>query len=280
MDLVGAVFRAAPDCILVVDASGRISMASPQCERVFGFPAESLRGKDVDELVPACVRGPHRAHREGYFARPRTRLMGETMRVKGVREDGSEVPVEVALSHCMVEGIPHAIAIVRDVSKQVRESERLRYLSTHDALTDLHNRAFFEERRAELERGRRSPLSVIMIDVDGLKQINDQHGHEAGDRHLKRLAAVLRGSFRVEDVVARLGGDEFCVLLPQTDRERRDEVVARFREDLERHNEVFRGRPLEVSIGAATARRAAALGRAMRVADERMYAVKRKNKAR
>jgi two-component system cell cycle response regulator len=101
----------------------------------------------------------------------------------------------------------------------VSRSVRLRRLSSYDALTQLHNRAYFEERLIEeLLRASRygRELSVAMLDVDGFKQFNDSYGHPAGDAALRTLAAALRGSARRSDIVARYGGEEFVIILTET----------------------------------------------------------------
>ena len=156
-----------------------------------------------------------------------------------------------------------------------RETEaRLRHLSTHDSLTELYNRAFLEAELTRLERGR-FPVSVVIIDLDNLKETNDEFGHAAGDRLLKRTAAVLRTSFRAEDIIARFGGDEFAVLLPGVDEARLEQAIQRLELDLCRHNEVHRGVDLSFSIGGATARHRGSLHAALRVADHHMYQRKR-----
>jgi two-component system, cell cycle response regulator len=101
-----------------------------------------------------------------------------------------------------------------------RLSSRLQALSVTDALTGLPNRRSFDEKLAvEVSRANRyrTPLALVMIDVDQFKSINDQHGHVSGDQALCRVAAVLEREKRVGDLIARLGGDEFVALLPHTD---------------------------------------------------------------
>jgi diguanylate cyclase (GGDEF)-like protein/PAS domain S-box-containing protein len=104
-----------------------------------------------------------------------------------------------------------AIAIERK-----RTEERIRYLSFHDALTGLYNRAYFEEELKRYNFSRYYPLSVIMIDINGLKIVNDSFGHDQGDKLLQHFASLLGSISRKGDVVARLGGDEFVILLPST----------------------------------------------------------------
>jgi diguanylate cyclase (GGDEF)-like protein len=109
----------------------------------------------------------------------------------------------------------------------VSRSVRLRRMSSYDALTQLHNRAYFEERLVEeLLRASRygRSLSIAILDVDGFKQFNDTFGHPAGDAALRTLAGALRGSARRSDIVARYGGEEFVIILTET---RVNEAVAK-----------------------------------------------------
>lgn len=191
--------------------------------------------------------------------------------------------------------------IVSFVSDQIamavhrkRGEERLMYLSTHDPLTGLYNRVYFEEELKRLERIRKVPVSVLVADLDGLKKINDQYGHEAGDRALCEAARLLRGAFRAEDGLARIGGDEFAVLLPEVNQAEALEVVERVRCILEEHNGIPTGSSLNVSIGIATYDNTTGTGSgstqaeappapdslsdALRLADERMYQNKKRHK--
>jgi diguanylate cyclase (GGDEF)-like protein len=100
-----------------------------------------------------------------------------------------------------------------------RQADELRRLSTIDALTGLCNRRAFSVRlREESRRARqsRAPLALVLIDVDGLKQVNDQRGHEAGDHVLRRTAAAIKNTLRATDSGARWGGDEFAIVAPNT----------------------------------------------------------------
>jgi PAS domain S-box-containing protein len=121
-----ALLEAAPDAILGVDGEGIIRLVNRQCETVFGYGREELIGKSIDRLVPERSRDVHPGHRERYFANPRTRPMGAGVRLAARRKDGSEFPVDIALSHLTTEQGPMATAIVRDISEQWAWAERER----------------------------------------------------------------------------------------------------------------------------------------------------------
>ncbi len=155
---------------------------------------------------------------------------------------------------------------------------RERALSRVDYLTGAYNvRAFHEIAEAECQRASRypQPLTVVYIDLDGFKRVNDQHGHQEGDRVLRAVAQTLRGGVRRPDTVARLGGDEFALLLPQTDPASAQVFLPRLRDELlaamSRHN--WR---VTFSIGALTCPVAPAVfGDVVREADGLMYEVKK-----
>jgi two-component system, cell cycle response regulator len=152
-----------------------------------------------------------------------------------------------------------------------RAQEELRHLSTHDILTGLYNRTFFEEELKRLSLGRRFPVSIVAADVDCLKLVNDRLGHQAGDRLLRMAADALSGAFRAGDVVARVGGDEFCVLLAEAGADVVMELVARIRQRLEEINQAGGDFSISISLGVATALTAEELPVAVKASDELMY---------
>ncbi len=173
-----------------------------------------------------------------------------------------------------------ALVMVRDVTERKRAEMRLEFVSSHDALSGLHNRAYFESEFARMERaGGPFPVSVVMVDVDGLKAVNDTQGHVAGDALLRRTATVLIATFRSGDVVSRIGGDEFAVLLPGADTAVAEKAMERLRATLAIHNSEHRGVSLSFSMGVATGGEGCQLAEIMREADNRMYQDKQAKKA-
>ncbi|MBN2299567.1 MAG: PocR ligand-binding domain-containing protein [Acholeplasmataceae bacterium] len=111
---------------------------------------------------------------------------------------------------------PLIISMVMDVTEQKHKEEDIIYTSNHDYLTGLPNRKYFEEKLSKLDNERYFPIVVAMIDLDGLKLINDAYGHDLGDEVLIKISSILKSHIREEDFVARIGGDEFVMICPNT----------------------------------------------------------------
>ena len=163
-----------------------------------------------------------------------------------------------------------ATSILAAAIERKEAEENLRYLSTHDTLTGLYNRAYFEIETQRLEHSRLYPISVIMMDVDDFKAVNDTLGHIGGDEYLKHIVQILLSVFRKEDIVARMGGDEFAVLLPETDKTTAREAVERVQSALVEQSRLTK-LPLRLSLGCATKEQPGPLSDVIKLADDRMY---------
>jgi diguanylate cyclase (GGDEF)-like protein len=111
-----------------------------------------------------------------------------------------------------------------DISDEKAKQDEITYLSNHDFLTGLYNRRFFVEKYTTLDKPKYFPLGIMMIDLNGLKIINDAFGHEAGDEALKKTSNILQKSFREQDFICRIGGDEFAIILPNTSNDKVESI--------------------------------------------------------
>ncbi len=160
--------------------------------------------------------------------------------------------------------------VARDITERKQQEEKSIFIGTHDEMTGLYNRTYFEEELNRLKQSRLIPISIFMMDVDKLKTINDNQGHSAGDELLMRAARVLMASFRAEDMIARIGGDEFAAILPRADETAAQLVVDRIHHFLEVNN-AGKDNMLELSIGVATCHEKCSLTATLKQADDRMY---------
>lgn len=141
------------------------------------------------------------------------------------------------------------VIILDDLTEQKQIENQLRYMSFHDALTGLYNRAYFEEELQRLGTGRYDPIGCIAVDVDGLKLVNDTLGHQAGDYLLAAVALMLHACFRTNDVLARIGGDEFAVLMPKSDSQTVARACQRIEDSIVEHNSEHPDMPISISLG-------------------------------
>ncbi|MHB8108867.1 MAG: diguanylate cyclase domain-containing protein [Syntrophorhabdaceae bacterium] len=165
------------------------------------------------------------------------------------------------------------VAVVsKDITDLKKTEEKLTYLSLHDPLTNLYNRAYFEEEMHRLDNNRFELVGLIMCDIDGLKLINDTLGHDKGDELLAIASAVIRKSFRENDVVARVGGDEFAILLPNSPRSKVEEMCTRIIASVAEYNKKNSHLPLGISTGfSVRTNPEQSMAELYREADNNMY---------
>lgn len=161
-----------------------------------------------------------------------------------------------------------------DITARKKAEAYLEYLGKHDVLTGLRNRAFYGEELNRLTRKGPWPVAVVAIDLNGLKVVNDDQGHAAGDALLRRAGEVLAKAVDTSMCAARIGGDEFCVLIPGSDERAAQAIMERIEALLELNNQFYPGQALSLSMGMAIAASGDQLEAVVHRADQAMYAQK------
>jgi len=215
-----------------------------------GYP---LCVSDVDEIPPEAEAEKAICKAQG------TRSLLILPIIKEHQDDNQNLLGLIGFSHTRAKINWHEkhLVVLRMMAEMISNllsrhavEEKIRYISYHDKLTDLYNRHFLEIEMQRLDTSRQLPISIIMVDLNGLKLVNDTYGHKTGDKMLVRAAEILSNSCRKEDIIARWGGDEFIILLPQTSLQVANAISNRINREC-RQVEV-EGLPISMSLGVAT----------------------------
>jgi diguanylate cyclase (GGDEF)-like protein/PAS domain S-box-containing protein len=282
---LNALLTSISDYALVgLDGEGRISDWNETIGRVTGF-SPAVVGQPYSVFYPDGASTPERvqdrlrdADANGWSLDegPRLRADGSqfwgSAMISPMPDRDPDAPDDVEPAYCLV---------LRDISDKRDAIDQRRKSVFCDDLTGVANRrAFFEAAELELTRNRRTPrpTALILFDADHFKQINDRHGHPAGDAVLRQLGLALSSTFRQVDVVARVGGEEFAVLLPSSTLAGAATVADRLRELVASHPVMCDGVPVACTVSAGIAAieegQAIDLDTLMKRADQALYAAK------
>lgn len=251
---LAAIVESSNDAIIGMDLEGTILSWNEGAERIFGYSEKEALGRTISFLSPASLPDESSLFLESVRRGGKT----EALEAIRIRKDGRQIYVSLSISPIKdAAGARIGVStIARDITaKKIMEAELLT-LSFRDELTNLYNRrGFLELAEQGLKIAKRNLMDVTLlyIDVDKMKWINDMIGHLEGDKALAGLASVLSRTCRESDVVARIGGDEFVVLAMGLGREKVGVFIERLRRAIAFYNSNRRGaHDLSVSIGTTT----------------------------
>jgi diguanylate cyclase (GGDEF)-like protein/PAS domain S-box-containing protein len=269
------------DGVIATDECGRIASFNQAAGKLFGYESGEVVGREAGLVIAGACQEEFADYLAGWERSDREATHTGAREMWGRRKDGTTFPVEIRATRMLLGGQQHLVAILRDISEQKAQTEALEYQTLHDVLTTLPNRTLLNDRlcQAILTGSRQGKTAALLVmDVNGFKEVNDTHGHDVGDRLLQQIALRVGSLLRSSDTVARLGGDEFAILpglgMGGEDGARTAKKILRV---LERPFTID-GRILHISASIGIAlfpehgRDVASL---MRHADEAMYVAKR-----
>jgi diguanylate cyclase (GGDEF)-like protein/PAS domain S-box-containing protein len=292
-ELFRAFMNASPFLSYIKDAAGRLLFYNRSFAQRFGVTEYAWLGRTDEQLWSRSLTKSVRTHDLEVMAGGRMVETEEQIRAS----DGTisslrsfKFPCHDSAGNMLLAGV--AVDVSAEVAHKAEleryhrdleeANDQLRKLAVTDELTGLRNRRSFEERLVmefSMARRRKRELSVLLIDVDNFKQINDRWGHAAGDEVLRRLGMVLRTTVRLPDLPARYGGEEFVVLLPESGEESAMGLARRVMQRVA--TEDWENEPLTISVGMAAMNESLENGfQLVELADEALYAAKRAGKNR
>jgi len=269
------------EAIYGLDLDGICTFCNTSCAKLLGYQhQDELIGKNMHYQI-------HHSRRDGTpipldaCRISQASKVGQGMHADDEvfwRADGTYFAVEYFSYPQYKDGkIVGTVVTFMDITERKKAEAKIRFLSYHDSLTGLYNRAFFEEELKRLDTARNYPISIIMSDVNGLKLTNDIFGHAAGDKLLRKVAQILKQACRADDIIARIGGDEFVILLPKTTLKEAEAVALRIKNEYAKEN--VNAVKASISMGCAVKESAGEdIFHVLHTAEDKMYLDKTLNR--
>lgn len=278
--LLARALDAASDPVVLTDSHAHIIFVNTAFTQLTGYTLDEVKGSTPGVLHS----GQHDTH--FYETLYQALAKGEAFRATFInrRRDGSLYHAEQSISPVSDEKgrITHFVSVSKDISERVDEEQALRYAASHDPLTGLFNRRHGEKLLHEsyhTAAGQRTPLALVVCDIDHFKRVNDRFGHPAGDRILSSVARTLRNAVRGKDAVVRWGGEEFLIVLDNCTTAAGLDLAERIRKRIEAHRD-DEGGTVTLSLGLATLQDGESIQQLIARADAALYEAKRSGRNR
>lgn len=224
-----AILQNAADALSIIDLQGRFLEASDSLCRMLGYSQDELKQLHLWDIDPSRDEAATLAYLQTVGPEPRT------FEAVDITKDGRRIDIEVSSRQLTLDGQVVIWGSARDISQRKALQQTLERQATIDALTGLYNRTTLLSRMEHMLNQAvlfHQPLSILMLDMDHFKQVNDRYGHLAGDLVLIELGETLLEALRESDAAGRLGGEEFCIVLPCTSLSDAEAIAARIVDDV------------------------------------------------
>lgn len=277
--------------IYSIDLNGDFTFVNQVAARLLGYEQKELVGRPHELILK---EPPEASAAEAPTGGSADSAQGGEVIVHNLnsdtfwKRDGTSFPVEYVRTPVLEKGeLVGTVVTFRDVTERKKLEQNLQTLAVTDGLTGLHNRMYFTNKLdEEFQRASRyeAPLSLILMDIDYFKSVNDTYGHQAGDAYLKAISALIRSSIRRVDVAARYGGEELVVILPHTEARAAALLAERLRERVAAMEVHFGGHAIRrtISVGVATCTPGSVktMDEFLTAVDNALYAAKRAGRDR
>ena len=277
------LFKNSPEAMVYIDEKGTILKINPRFSELFGYTLKEIEGSNIDEGIihPADKIEEGKMLKKGLLNGPTN---FETIRKK---KDGTLFPVYLSISHIVIGGKREGgIGIYIDISEKKQMEEQLKKLARVDSLTGCYNRRYALElldRQLKLSHRSKSPLLLAFLDIDGFKAINDNFGHDEGDKVLKETTDLFKSTLREVDIICRTGGDEFLLIFPGSSLKEISLIRSRLQKNLSQLNKTIKKNySIKFSMGFSEylSDKPETVDELIRIADQRMYEEKKEEAGR
>ncbi len=267
------------DAVITTDEYGIIEMLNPVAERLTGYGYDYAVGRKLDKIFN--VIDNKNKNSIGNIAREvmLEKVPKKLQNVSLINKQGTLIPIDDSAAPIMddKQNVFGAVIVFKDKTEEMKKQRQIEYLSYHDQLTGYYNRHYLSEIEPKLKNERLYPLCFILIDLNELKQINDNFGHSAGDEAIKTASLLIKENIPNHDYIFRMGGDEFLIILPNTE----DEEAYKIRENIKKafHTQDRTEYSLSIAYGYHTVYDVFEdIYDAIKIADHLMYKNKEKYK--
>lgn len=241
-----ALMESAHDAIIVTDHEHTIVQWNSGAERIFGYEKAFIIGKPIFTVVPPHIHAQYQTAVSTFLSLEDHSTFNRMIETLGLDNKQNEFPIEVSIGTWKNNDRPFVSYIIRDITDRRQEKAQMIDLIYLDDLTGLPNRRMFnDELETVLKRAkeREVNVSLICLDIDNLKLVNDTYGHPVGDRLLVEITKRIYKNLAMYDTLARISGDEFCYLLTDTTRESTEafaqKLINAFKEPFDVHGHMI-----------------------------------------